>query len=394
MALLISPRPPDAGLGDIELLDAHCHPVTVAALDDTEFASWCTESDRGPRDRTGPRLAWHGGYPASLDSHLGLAIRRWCGPALGLPAGAPLPDYLAARRYTGPEETARLLLRASGLAGLLIDTGVPAEGMPGPAGIGHLAGAPAREVVRLETLAESVIDGCGASGYPVAVAAGLHAAYSGGAIGAKSIAAYRCGLDLASDRPGSAEVRAAAGGWLRARERGPARLVDPILIRHLLWLAVDAGRPIQLHTGFGDADASLIGANPALLQPLCEVTRDPGTPLVLLHCYPYHREAGWLAHLYPHVYVDVGLTVNHLGFRSIGVLAEFLELAPWQQIMYSSDAYGLPELYRTGAAQFRHSLGRVLGEFVGDGAMAPGEARAVAAAIGARTAERVYGPLT
>ena len=33
-------------------------------------------------------------------------------------------------------------------------------------------------------------------------------------------------------------------------------------------------------------------------------------PLVLLHAsYPYTREAGYLASVYPHVYVDLGLAV-------------------------------------------------------------------------------------
>lgn len=42
---------------------------------------------------------------------------------------------------------------------------------------------------------------------------------------------------------------------------------------------------------------------------------------------PYHRQAGWLASVYPHVYVDVGLTVGQVGAGAGAVLAEFLELA-------------------------------------------------------------------
>jgi predicted TIM-barrel fold metal-dependent hydrolase len=145
-----------------------------------------------------------------------------------------------------------------------------------------------------------------------------------------------------------------------------------------------------LHTGFGDADAHLIRADPARLQPFCAATHDSGTPLVLLHCYPYQRGAGWLAHLYPHVYVDVGLAVGYVGARATALLGEFLELAPFGKVMYSSDAYGLAELFLVGAAQFRHSLGRVLGGFVDDGAMHVEDARAVAEAIGSGNATRLY----
>jgi len=111
---------------------------------------------------------------------------------------------------------------------------------------------------------------------------------------------------------------------------------------------------------------------------------------VMLHCYPYHRQAGWLAQVYPHVYVDVGLTVTHLGVRATDVLGEFLELAPFGKLMYSSDAFGLPELYLVGAAQFRHGLGRLLGGWVADGALAAPDAVRLASLVGADNARRVY----
>ena len=79
-------------------------------------------------------------------------------------------------------------------------------------------------------------------------------------------------------------------------------------------------------------------------------------PVVLLHCYPFHRQASWLAAEYPHVYVDVGLTMTHLGVRAAAALGEFLELAPLRKLMFSTDAYGLPELYPVAAAQFRTAL--------------------------------------
>jgi hypothetical protein len=84
-----------------------------------------------------------------------------------------------------------------------------------------------------------------------------------------------------------------------------------------------------------------------------------------------------------------------VGARATALLGEFLELAPFAKLMYSSDAYGLAELFLVGAAQFRHSLGRVLGGFIEDGAMNVDDADAVAAAIGAANATRLYGsPLT
>ncbi len=69
---------------------------------------------------------------------------------------------------------------------------------------------------------------------------------------------------------------------------------------------------------------------------------------MLLHCYPYHRQAACLANVFPHVYLDVGEALNHVGASSAAVLAEALEVAPFHKQLYSSDAYGLAELHYLG----------------------------------------------
>ena len=42
------------------------------------------------------------------------------------------------------------------------------------------------------------------------------------------------------------------------------------------------------------------------------VERFRDTPFVLLHCYPFVREAGWLAHVYGNVWFDLSLTIPHV----------------------------------------------------------------------------------
>ena len=173
------------------------------------------------------------------------------------------------------------------------------------------------------------------------------------AVGVKSIAAYRTGLDLAGDRPADAEVTAAAWRFLRA----PGRLADQTLQRFLIWCANDLGKPIQFHVGYGDSDVDLHRCNPLLLTPLL---RNLSVPVMLLHNYPYHREAGYLAQVFPQVYVDAGLATQGLGHRAPALLAEALELTPYGKFLYSSDAFGLPELYYLGAALFRRALDEFL----------------------------------
>jgi hypothetical protein len=50
-------------------------------------------------------------------------------------------------------------------------------------------------------------------------------------------------------------------------------------------------------------------------------------PFVLLHCYPFVREAGWLAHVYGNVFFDHSLTIPHVS-RPAEIVRQALELAP------------------------------------------------------------------
>jgi uncharacterized protein len=163
-----------------------------------------------------------------------------------------------------------------------------------------------------------------------------------------------------------------------------------VLIRHGIWAALDTRLPLQLHTGYGDADCRLRAADPALLQDFLAACQPSGAAVLLLHCYPYHRQAGAMASLFPHVYLDVGEALNHVGARSAAVLAEALELTPFPKMLYSSDAFGLPELHYLGAAAFRRDIAAVTGGFVTDGAWSEADAAHVAELIGSGNARRVY----
>ncbi|WP_199836191.1 amidohydrolase family protein [Streptomyces sp. NRRL F-4489] len=368
--------------GDLPpLVDHHCHGVLRYEPDAAEFAGLLTEADRPAAAGT-----------TFFDTQTGFAVRRWCPPLLGLPAHCPPERYLARRRELGPEAVRRRLLSATGIGVYLVDTGLPGD-LTGPAETAGAGGGTGREVVRLETLAERLAAGLAANGPVVAeeFTAALDRAVRAAARTAaafKSVAAYRHGLALDPRPPGPDAVRTAARDWLAA---GAPRLTDPVLLRHLIWLAVATGRPLQLHTGFGDPDLRLDRADPALLTDLLRATADTGTDVVLLHCYPYHRQAAYLAAVFPHVYADVGLTLTHTGARAAAVLAEFLELAPFGKLLFSTDAYGLPELYVVGSALFRTALAELLDGWTASGAWSAADARRVGAMIAAGNARRVYG---
>jgi uncharacterized protein len=364
----------------LPLIDHHCHGVVTSALDGPGVEALLTEA------------AWPTPPGTSaFDSQLGFAVRRWCGPVLGLEPSAPVAVYLERRAKLGPDEVSRLLLQAAGVQAWLVDSGYQTAQVQTPAQLAQASGASAYEIVRLEAVAEQVARaGVSAAGYGERFGEALAAA-ARGAVGLKSIAAYRYGLDFDPSRPSAVEIVAAADRWLRALDSDPAaRLEDPVLLRHAIWTGVDLGLPLQFHVGFGDPDVRLHRADPSLLHDFLLATRATGTPIMLLHCYPYHRQAGYLAHVFPHVYMDVGEALNHVGARAPAVLAEALELTPFHKMLYSSDAFGLPELHYLGAAGFRRDLARVTGAFVADGAWSAADAERVGHLVGTANARRVY----
>ncbi|MCE0768468.1 amidohydrolase family protein [Pseudonocardia kujensis] len=357
---------------ELRLVDHHCHSVVGDELDEAAFGALLTEAPVPAHD------PW--------DSMLGLAVRRECAPVLDLPRHAPPADYLARRRELGAAEATRRLLAATGTDALLVDHGLRASDLLGLDALSAAADTPVAEVVRLEAVAEDVVrSGVGPADYADALVEEL-ARRTADAVACKSILAYRHGFDVPPHRPAPAEVTGAAAEWARTG----GRLADPVLLRHALWCGVDRGLPLQLHTGFGDPDEDLHRANPVLLTAFCRATAGAGTPIVLLHCYPYHREAAWLAQVFPHVWFDLGLASTYVGHRAAEVLAEALELAPFGKLLYSSDAFGLAELYLVAARAFQRAVGRVLGGWVVEDEATEPDARRVAAMIAGGNARALY----
>ncbi|GAA4716664.1 amidohydrolase family protein [Nocardioides conyzicola] len=346
-------------LRTVRLVDHHVHGWFTSPGDRPSFEAALNEGSPGPVP------AWMSGF----DLPVGLAVRRWCAPLLGLPALASADDYWAARSATPYDELVRTFVEAAGVEHWVVDNGLT----PGLLDLPE----PRSEVVRLEVLLEEVI---GADDVPGAFRARLDDA-AVRAVGTKTIAAYRTGLDIDWSRPTDAAVVAAA------LASGP-RVVDPLLVAFVVHEAAARGLPLQVHTGLGDRDLDLRRADPLHLLPLLRTVE---VPVLLLHCYPFHRQAGYLAQAFDHVSFDVGLAVNHLGARSVELVAESLELAPYAKQLYSSDAYGVPELHVLGSLLWRRAMGEVLGGWLARGDCGLDDAVRIVDLVAAGNARRVYG---
>lgn len=364
----------------IPLVDQHCHGVLTRDVSPEEFGAGIAEAESaGGRDR--------------FQSMLGLAVRRWCAPVLDLPPLASPADYLERRAELGWREVTQRLLRAAGVAHWLVDTGYAVD--TSPAELATMGGGTGHEVLRVEQFAEQLASHVDS---PDALLEAFRADLrerAGEAVALKSVIAYRSGLDLPADQPGDGYARKAADTWLRD---GGRRLSDPVLHAWVVHEAARAGAelgiPLQFHTGFGDADLHLRQVDPLLLTGFLRSTQDTGTTVVLLHCWPFHRNAAYLAHVFDHVFVDTGLMVPFVGARTGDVLAETLEVAPFESVLYSSDGNVLPELHHLGAVLWRHHLGRLLDTWLADGVLDRASAEQVARATGAGNAIRLHSRLS
>ena len=327
-----------------------------------------------------------------LDSQAGIAIRAVCAPVLDLPRHADADAYLRRRAELGVGEVNRRLLRATGIETYFVETGYRGGEVLTPPEVADVAGTEARTVIRLERVAEELAGtDVSANGFGQSYAEALAAA-TAGAVGVKSVIAYRYGLDFDPARPSARETAAAAAEWLYdCEQRGRVRLDHPVLLRAVLWAGVDLGKPIQFHVGYGDSNIVMHRCDPTQMTGFLQATRGSGVHVMLLHCYPFVREAGYLAHVYPHVWLDTGAAVSYTGPNSLAVVRESLEVAPFGKVLFSTDAFGLPELYLCGARLWRRALGLLLEEWVPRTGSPPPMPSATRPSIASRNASIAYG---
>ena len=193
------------------LIDHHCHGLVTDDLDRAGFEALLNEAS-GPSPMA----------TTLFDSLLGLAVRRWCAPVLDLEPHASPEAYLDRRRDLGADAVNRRFLAAAGLSDLIVDTGFGGGRLTDPAQTAAYGGARGHEIVRLETVAEDLLTQGVAPGDLAERV--VREITSRGAVGAKSIAAYRTGLALAPVKPTDAELVSAASELRPAAASGSRTL--------------------------------------------------------------------------------------------------------------------------------------------------------------------------
>ena len=260
----------------------------------------------------------------------------------------------------------------------------------------ELTGREVRSLLRIETLAEQLVANSASwDEFRAAFGQALAASKAENGVGFKSIAAYRTGLHVL--QVDAAEASRAFDDYraeveLAGGERG--RLAHKTLIDALIWetleVAAELRFPLQFHVALGDDDCYLPTSNPVLLRAIFQEPRYRDVPIVLLHNYPFVREAAYLASIYPNAYIDLGLTLPLAGSNCPALVAEALGVAPTHKILASTDGHAVPEFQWFSCRLWRTSLVSALGDAVDHDFMTDREAIETAAMILHANSEQIY----
>ena len=301
----------------------------------------------------------------------------------------------------------KLLFEDANIETLLIDTGYPAKVFSGYSidlqDFSKIVPSEVREIFRIDIAIYDIIK----NRLPLDTAVEkLHEqmknAVKNGAVGLKSVVAYRTGLEI--QRNAEDEVRKAYNELITQAKRGKS-VRDILSSRskqaktiydYFVFLGVEDSVkldvPFQIHTGMGDAPfIDLRIANPILLHDLINDESSKNARIVLTHGgYPYIEEAGFLVNSYPNVFLDLSETIP---FISIGIKEKLLnvfEMAPTTKIMYGSDGFNIPELHWFSSIQTKKALSAALNELLSSREMEEEWAYEIAKQFLSENAMRIY----
>ncbi|QRV82041.1 glutamine synthetase [Ceratobasidium sp. AG-Ba] len=342
-------------ISSIPLIDNHAHNI-LESYNPPAKLTLVSEASGSARDDAVYSLAH-------------IRMLRYLAQFLGLPAESSWEKITESIKEMDYALFCQTLIKSSGIQTILIDDGLPNENCLDIVWHDKLTPYPNKRIVRIEALFESIISQ--EEDFTSAFTDSIRKLVDDPHVaGFKSIAAYRDGLDIDyipdDDQEAqdaliqSVEEMKATGEPYRVTKREVIRW----LVNKTLSIISGKGKPIQFHTGFGDNDLTLTRSNAALLQTL--VRHYPDAYFVLLHSgYPFARQAGYLATVYPNVYLDFGLAIPLLsGDGQRSVLRHLFELCPTNKLLWSSDAAFYPELFYLGAMQSKDAIAEVLADLV------------------------------
>lgn len=207
-------------------------------------------------------------------------------------------------------------------------------------------------------------------------------------VGLKTIIAYRSGLDVGEMDEAVAESEY---GTFRKDTRARVKALRDYCFHIAMECCTEADKFMHIHTGIGDGEVVLPKASPSFLLDLFRMEKYKNTKVHLVHGgYPWMEEAAFIVSILPNVYMDISLQNPFTGHGVERIISQVLELAPFDKVMYGSDAFTVPEMNWMGAKLFTESFERVLNSWVEKDYMDTEKAQYIGEMVLYRNFEKIY----
>ncbi len=347
-------------ISDIPVIDNHCHYFGLTFPENTLSGLLTLSLENMPDTQLRHSVLYR-----LMISQLSAFLQ--CPPE----ENAVLEARVSAAADSYPGYVAALLDDAS-LQGLCVDVGLQKSSVSSSEFL-NLAGRDVRYVFRIE----SIVDKLWREQVPVGEALALfrnevlEAIHSLPAIALKSIIGYRTGLRV---DPEISMDKASA-------------MADEKSFRDFFFL--EAARicrqesiPFHVHAAFGESNLDLRENNPLHLKPYLDSPLGRELDTVIIHAgYPYTFEAGYLAGMYPRVFIDLS---EMIPFAPMGMkrgVEDVFSMCPMNKILYGSDGFDIPETHWLGARMGKNVIGSILNEMIDAGCIDDEYGREIAGMI-------------
>lgn len=280
--------------------------------------------------------------------------------------------YLTKRAEIGPDRLIERLLARANISQFLIDDGYGGDWqfMLSLDELSTVIERPVHRVLRIETELEDLL---GKVGTIQSVVDGFQERVEADSSirALKTIAAYRGGLELQTVTEAEARDELDFLKWRNKGGSSSIRLEGTKMHHYLLGEAFAIAREkqlsVQVHCGLGDSDLILDRANPTKMTTVFKDKRYEGVDFVLLHCFPYVKEAAYLASVFSSVHLDLSLAPLMVSPAIGRIYREVLSVAPLSKIMAGTDGHSFPEAYFYGALSSRKGLAQALASLEEEG---------------------------
>jgi uncharacterized protein len=209
-----------------------------------------------------------------------------------------------------------------------------------------------------------------------------------GVVGLKSIIAYRSGLEIS---PMIEKLAAEEYNEFRANTRSRVKNLRDYCLHIAMEECTASDKVMHIHTGIGDGEVVLPKASPSFLLEMLRDEKYQDTKVHLVHGgYPWIEEAAFITSVLPNVYMDISLQNPFSGHGVKRILSQVFEFAPFDKVMYGSDAFTVPEMNWLGVHLFKECFEDVLNSWIESDYMDADTARVIGEMVLYRNFQNVY----